>query len=107
MRKLAEIRTTLVMYNDIQTHPLGKVNVIVRNPKNSKKYNLEFVVTKGSANRLLGAEAIQRMAFIKVNKENICVCQEIDPFTKGTLLKDYRCLYRRRPVGRQVTPGYR
>ena len=31
MRKLAEIRTTLVMYNDIQTHPLGKVKVIVRN----------------------------------------------------------------------------
>ena len=50
MRKLAETTTTLVMYNDTQTQPLGKVNVTLRNPKNSKKYNLEFVVMKGSAN---------------------------------------------------------
>ena len=42
---------------------------------------------------MLGAEAIQRMDLITVNKENICVCQEIDPVTKDTLLKDYKDVF--------------
>jgi hypothetical protein len=37
---------TLVMFNGTETKPLGKKRLTLKNPKNNKKYNVEFVIVK-------------------------------------------------------------
>ena len=43
----------------------------MRNPKNSKKYNAEFVVVKGNYTPLIGSRASQQMNLVTVHQENI------------------------------------
>ena len=43
----------------------------MRNPKNSKKYNVEFVVVKGNYTPLIGSRASQQMNRVTVHQENI------------------------------------
>ena len=43
----------------------------MRNPKNSKKYNVEFVVVKGNYTPLIGPRASQQMNLVTVHQENI------------------------------------
>lgn len=43
----------------------------MRNPKNSKKYNVEFVVVKGNYTPLIGSGASQQMNRVTVHQENI------------------------------------
>ena len=62
---------TLVMYNKSEEKPLGRKRVRVVNPKNGKKYSVEFVVVKGSCTSLLGAKASQQMGLLSVNRNNI------------------------------------
>ena len=58
---LETTNATLVMFNKSEEKPLGKKRVRVVNPKNGKKYSVEFVVVKGSCTSLLGAKASQQM----------------------------------------------
>lgn len=68
---LHKCKITLKMYNKSETKALGKRQFKVTNLKNKKMYNLEFVVVKGSAQMLLGSQAIQSMNLITVNREHI------------------------------------
>ena len=47
----------------------------MRNPKNNRKYNLEFQVVGEENKPLLGASAIQGMQLITVNTQNILVVE--------------------------------
>lgn len=47
---------TLVMYNRIEEKPIGKKGTQVMNPRNGRKYSVEFVVVKGKGKPQLGLE---------------------------------------------------
>jgi hypothetical protein len=57
---------TLVMFNGTETKPLGKKRLTLKNPKNNKKYNVEFVIVKADVKPILGARAIQHTKLNKI-----------------------------------------
>ena len=66
------------MYNKSTLHPLEKCKVKLRNPRNKKLYQLEFmVVDERSAVPLLGSRAVQAMDLVKVQYENIMAVDSI------------------------------
>ena len=60
----------LVMWNKTEITPRGATRVVFRNPKNRKKYSVEFVVVKENLTPLTGAQAAQHMKLITVNGGN-------------------------------------
>ena len=60
----------LVMWNKTEITPRGATGIVLRNPKNRKKYSVEFVVVKENLTPLIGAQAAQHMKLITVNEEN-------------------------------------
>ena len=68
--KLAPTSKRLVMWNKTEITPLGVTRIIIRNPKNQKKYSVEFVVVAENLTPLIRAQAAQHMKLINVNKEN-------------------------------------
>lgn len=84
---LTETNMTLVMYNKTETKPLGKRRLTLRNPRNKKRYSIEFVWGT-ELNLILGVSAIQAMKLITVNEENFVAqisgqCDITEPITKG------------------------
>lgn len=76
--KLGSTKKVLVMYNKSKLHPLGKCKVKVRNPRNHKLYQLEFVVVEEDCKLpLLGRKASEAMKLIKVEYENILAIDSI------------------------------
>jgi len=61
---------TLIMWNKAEVKPRGIARVVLRNPRNGKKYSVEFVVVKEKLTPLLGAKAVQQMKLITINKDN-------------------------------------
>ena len=68
---ITETDRTLKMYSKSTLPFLGTCRVSMRNPKNSKKYNVEFVVVKGNYTPLIGSRASQQMNLVTVLLENI------------------------------------
>ena len=62
---------TLRMWNNATCEALGTCRLTLQNPRNKKKYSVEFVVVKDNLTPLLGSKASQHMGLITVNKENI------------------------------------
>ena len=60
----------LRMWNHTQLSPLGVCRKNVRNPKNGRKYSVEFVVCKENFVPLLGLQASQQMELIDVCDDN-------------------------------------
>ena len=48
----------------------GVTSVKIRNPRNDKKYSVEFVIVKEELTPLLGARASQHMGLLEVHPEN-------------------------------------
>ena len=71
MQNIEKGGQTLVMFNGSESAPIGKIRLTVRNPKNRRKYNIEFVIVHENVKPILGARAVQHMALITVNTENI------------------------------------
>ena len=57
------------MWNGSEMNPIGECQIKMLNPKNNKQYAVNFVVVDKELRPLLGANAIQKMALITVNKE--------------------------------------
>ena len=68
---ITETDRTLKMYSKSTLPVLGTCRVRMCNPKNSKKYNVEFVVVKGNYTPLIGSCASQQMNLVTVHQENI------------------------------------
>ena len=60
-------KKSLRMWNGTNVTPVGSTRVIVRNPKNHKRYSIEFVVVRETFTLLIGARAAQQMKLIKIN----------------------------------------
>lgn len=63
---LDNAEVTLVMYNKTEEKPIGKKRVQVVNPRNGRKYSVEFVVVKGKGKPLLGLRASEQMQLTSV-----------------------------------------
>ena len=106
IKKLEETNTTLVMYNGSEVKPVGKTRIQVINPKNQKKYSVEFMVVNENCKSILGAKASQLMNLLIVNKENIFTAEssikEVPRFiTKQQLIEEYPEVFQ----GQGILPG--
>ena len=61
---------TLKTWKNDNYAPLGECRVTLRNPKNNKKYNVNFVVCHNHFDPILGLRASEHMQLINVNNEN-------------------------------------
>jgi len=61
----------LRMYNHTHLKTLGKTRLVIKNPKNNRKYKLTFIViAENNFTPLLGCNTIERMNLITVNYDN-------------------------------------
>ena len=58
------------MWNKSELKPEGFTCVTIRNPRNDKKYSVEFVVVKEELTPLLGAKASKHMGLLEIHPEN-------------------------------------
>ena len=97
---LDNAEVTLVMYNKTEEKPIGKKRVQVVNPRNGRKYSVEFVVVKGNGKPLLGLRASEQMQVISVVRQNIMAIQSEEPsqsktpLTTESILKEYADVFR-------------
>ena len=63
-------KRVLQMWNKTELKPEGICRVTIRNPRNQKKYSVEFIIVKENLTPLLGAAVIQQMGLIEVHEEN-------------------------------------
>jgi len=61
----------LTMWNGNQFTPLGVRRTKLQNPKNNKRYNVEFVVVEGDRTPLIGLSAAEQMKLITVNDDKL------------------------------------
>ena len=90
---------TLVMYNRTEEKPIGKKRVQVVNPRNGRKYSVQFVVVKGKGKPLLGLRASEQMQLISVVRQNMTIqseepSQSKPPLTTETILKEHADVFR-------------
>ena len=69
-KKFEPTMKTLQMWNDTTLKPLGSCRLILHNPKNKKKFSVEFLVVDKQLTPLIGARAAQQMGLITVNTQN-------------------------------------
>ena len=67
---LEKRKTKLHMYNDTVIRPKGKTQLMLKNPKNVKKFKAEFVVVEEDFTPLLGKVTSEKMGLITVHYEN-------------------------------------
>ena len=89
------------MYNKTKEKPIGKKRVQVVNPRNRRKYSVEFVVVKGKGQPLLGLQASEQIKLIPVVRQNIMTIQSEEPsqsktpLTAESILKEHADVFRR------------
>ena len=88
--KLNITNTVLKTWNNDNYKPLGECRLSVKNPKNGRKYNVNFVVSDNDLMPILGLKASIHMNLIKVQDSNFemvnNVCEEYaDVFDENRL----------------------
>ena len=74
-KKLEGTTKTLQMWNDTTLQPLGSCRIILQNPKDKKKFSVEFLVVDKQLTPLIGAKAAQQMGLITVNLQNFKITE--------------------------------
>ena len=69
---------TLKVYNDAEMKPIIACRISIRNPKNSKKYSVEFLVVDDKCSPILGHRAAEQMGLITVNRDTFHVLKLSD-----------------------------
>ena len=95
---------TLVMYNKSEVKPVGKKRFKVVNPKNKKKYNIDFLIVTGACKCLLSLRVIEHLQLLTINKQNI-LAMDCNAVERGLPLPAQRCFLRRRETRRTTTSG--
>ena len=68
---ITQTSKVLSMYNGTTVKPIGHCKVKMANPRNGRRYLVNFEVLPNSSTAILGSKAIQQMKLIKVLQENI------------------------------------
>lgn len=76
----------LKMWNDTHVNPVGVCRIVIQNPKNQKKYSVEFVIVKENLAPLLGLRAAQSKKLVTVNETAIERITSVSPCADGKLL---------------------
>jgi hypothetical protein len=63
--------TTLTMWNGTIMKPLGKCRTSVTNPRNLKRYDIEFVIVSNEHTPLIGLQAAQKMGLVTIQEDNM------------------------------------
>jgi len=74
-KPLKRTTKTLRMWNDMTLQPLGSCRIIIQNPKNGKKFSVEFLVVGKQLTPIIGARAAQQMGLITINKKKKKIAQ--------------------------------
>ena len=88
------------MYNNTEDKPIGKKRVQVVNPRNGRKYSVEFVVVKGKGKPLRCLRASEQMQLISLVRQNIMAIQSEEPSQSKTpliaesILKEHADVFR-------------
>jgi len=61
----------LTMWNGNQFTPLGVCRTKLQNPKNNKRYSVEFFVVEGDRTPLIGLSAAEQMKLITINDDKL------------------------------------
>lgn len=77
-------KRTLQMWNRTELKPKGTCRLTIRNPKNDKKYSVEFMAVQENLTPLLGAKAIQRMGIVEIHNENFEQVAQVTTGIKDT-----------------------
>ena len=93
LKELEASQAVLSMYNGTEMCPLGKKRISIRNPKNNRKYNLEFQIVGEENKPVLGASAIQGMKLITVNKQNILTVEGTGCLTMSQVVAQYKDVF--------------
>lgn len=68
----------LKTWNNDNYKPLGECRVKVINPKNCKKYSVNFIVCEDQFTPIIGLSASKQMSLVKINENNFEVTNKID-----------------------------
>ena len=93
LSELEETPVTLVMYNQLEVKPLGKKQFKVVNPKNNKKYSIEFHLVRGECKSILGLRTGKHLQLLTVNSQNISSVESNGVEEKGPKVEDYISQY--------------
>ena len=63
-------KQVLQMWNKSELKQEGTCHMTICNPRNQRKYSVEFIVVREDFTPLLGAKVIQQMGLIDEHKEN-------------------------------------
>ena len=99
-----EIKLTkkvLQMWNKSELKPEGVTRAKIPNPRNGKKYSIEFVVVKEELTPLLGAKASQHIGLLEIHPENFVQVTGVKqsnrrsgkPKTAEVLIEEYQDVF--------------
>ena len=90
VKDVEETTHVLAMYNQTTVKPIGKAKVKVVNPRNGKKYRMDFIVLEDGI-PIIGSRAAQQMGLITICKENVMKVDDNEtvPLSKEKLLEIY------------------
>lgn len=96
LKDLDKTSVTLVMYNQSEVKPLGKKRFRVTNPKNNKKYSIEFHIVGGVSpcKSILGLRASKHLQLLTINEHNILAVDSNDEDPVNLKKEDYISLYK-------------
>ena len=93
-------KCVLQMWNKTELKSEGTCRVTLRNPKNRRKYSIEFILVKENLTPLLGAKVIQQMGLIQVhgaNFEKFAATKTMDkasgPKTAQEIIEEYKDVF--------------
>ena len=93
LNELEDTSVTLVMYNHAEVKPLGKKRLKVVNPKNNRRYSIEFLIVSGTCKSILGLRASEHLQLLTVNKQNIFAVYANGMKSGGSNVEDYISQY--------------
>ena len=76
--RLDKVKTKLSMYNGSTLKARGKAQLVLKNPKNGKKFKAEFVVVDENLMTLIGKKTSEDMKLITVNYDNFESVSKVD-----------------------------
>ena len=85
LTSLSKSNATLCIYSNTVIKPIGKIRLRVRNPKNEKKYDIEFQIVQEENSPVVGAKAIKGMQLLTLNLQNVST---VEDSVEGNLSKE-------------------
>lgn len=83
-------KCVLQMWNKTELKPEGTCRVTLRNPKNRRKYSIEFILVKENLTPLLGAKQMGLIQVHGANFEKFAVTKTIGPKTAQEIIEEYK-----------------